>query len=191
MREDRYANFVDLAQNERENVDYRITVVPRPSTITIVAPHAGAIEARTGSIARAIAGSEFNLYLFEGIKQYGNSTLHLTSHRFDEPRCLALTGASSVVVAIHGCAGADERILVGGLDGTLKARITKALRDSGLYADLDGHRFEGSMPQNICNRSRSGQGVQLEISRALRGAANESKLVGAVRGVLLAIQRVA
>jgi phage replication-related protein YjqB (UPF0714/DUF867 family) len=44
---DRYANVAELARHEREGVDYRITVVRRPSAIAIIAPHSGAIERRT------------------------------------------------------------------------------------------------------------------------------------------------
>jgi phage replication-related protein YjqB (UPF0714/DUF867 family) len=38
----------------------------------VIAPHGGGIDQYTSDIARAIAGAEFNLYLFEGISRSGN-----------------------------------------------------------------------------------------------------------------------
>ena len=89
---DRYSSFEQLARHEREDVDYCITIARRPSsTILILAPHGGAIESQTSEIARTVAGDDFNLYLFEGIKPSGNyKALHITSHCFDEPRLLSL-----------------------------------------------------------------------------------------------------
>ncbi len=52
----------------------------------------------------------------EGIKKWGNyAALHITSRRFDEPSCLELLSTCSFVIAIHGCVGGDERVLLGGL----------------------------------------------------------------------------
>src|SRR5512134_1234724 len=123
---DRYASFAELAAHEVAGRDYRITVVRRPgSAVAVVAPHGGAIERRTSLVARAIAGDDFNLYLFEGIRSTRNfERLHLTSTRFDEPRCQSLLDMCLHVVAVHGCASADARVLIGGLDDGLKMRIT-------------------------------------------------------------------
>jgi phage replication-related protein YjqB (UPF0714/DUF867 family) len=41
-------------------------------------------------------------------------------------------------------------------------------------------------PRNICNRGRTGRGVQLEISLALRRSPRRVILVRAVREVLMA-----
>ena len=87
-----YRSYADLAAVQAEGEDYRVVVVPRAtSRVAIVAPHGGSIEAHTSSIARQIAGTDLNLYLLEGTRPAGNyQALHLTSHRFDEPRCLML-----------------------------------------------------------------------------------------------------
>lgn len=187
--QDRYTSFADLARCEAKGIDYGITVVHRPaSEIAVIAPHGGGIEKRTSEIARAIAGDEFNLYLFEGIKASGNfAALHITSRRFDEPSCLSLLRECSSVVAIHGCMRPDERVLIGGLDTELKNRVADALRQAGLRVDTDGHGFRAENPGNICNRGRSNKGVQLELSRPLRGSANEPRFVQAVRTVLLSV----
>lgn len=187
---DRYASFAELAGSERAGLDYRIAVARRPSAIAIIAPHGGAIETRTSDIAGAIAGDDLNLYVFEGIKPSGNYTaLHITSHRFDEPSCLALIQECPIVLAIHGYDGDDERVLLGGLDAVLKLRLAESLRQAGLRGDTGGHLFPGTDRSNICNRGRSGRGVQLEISSALRGSRSEPALAQAVRTVLLAVQR--
>jgi phage replication-related protein YjqB (UPF0714/DUF867 family) len=186
---DRYESFAELAMHEREGTDYRITIVRRPSAIAIIAPHGDAIETRTAAVARAIAGDDFNVYLFEGIKPAGNYTaLHITSHRFDEPSCLSLIRDCRIVVAIHGFDAADERVLLGGLDRALKLRIAESLRQAGVCAETDGHPFCGTDPNNICNRGQSGRGVQLEISGPLRKGGNELTLAQTVRGALLALQ---
>jgi phage replication-related protein YjqB (UPF0714/DUF867 family) len=54
----------------------------------------------------------------------------------------------------------------------------------GFSCLIDGHRFPGRHPRNICNRGRSGEGVQLELSEGLRKAGDWSGLAGAVRTVL-------
>jgi len=79
-----YGCYADLAVAQVEGADFSVCVQRRPeSAVAILAPHGGGIEAGTSEIARAVAGSEFNLYLFEGIRPSGNSTSRataLTSH---------------------------------------------------------------------------------------------------------------
>lgn len=183
-----FRSFADLATAYDEGADYLITRVPRPaSTVGIVAPHGGRIEAHTSEIAAAIAGAEFSLYAFEGIRSKGNyAALHLTSHHFDEPGCLELLATCDYVVAIHGCKVEGEVVLVGGLDNDLAAELGAAMTKAGLECYLDGHEFPGTHANNICNRGRRGLGVQLELSAALRESPpHRRKLVVAVRDVLL------
>jgi phage replication-related protein YjqB (UPF0714/DUF867 family) len=54
------------------------------SDVCIIAPHGGKIEKWTSEIATALAGDDYNLYLFEGLKRAKNRDLHITSSRFDE-----------------------------------------------------------------------------------------------------------
>ncbi len=184
---DSYAGFADLAKQQVRGVDYQIEVHCRPaSPVAIIAPHGGIMERRTSDIARAIAGEDFNLYLFEGIKSSGNyATLHLTSRRFDEPSCLELIAQCSFVVTIHGCKGDSENVLLGGLDHELKAELADSLCRAGVKVETDGHRYPATDPNNICNRGRLKKGVQLELSASLRGGAAENRLVNSVRSVLL------
>ena len=65
----------------------------------MVAPHGGLIEVGTSEIAHIIAGSEYSLFSFEGLKPYGaNRDLHITSHQFDHPDCLAMAARSESII---------------------------------------------------------------------------------------------
>lgn len=190
MHIDHYRSYCELAEHEVEGLDFTVTVLRRPlSAVAVIAPHGGRIESRTSEIARAIAGEDFNLYLFEGIKKRGNyAALHITSRRFDEPSCLELLSTCPFVVSIHGCVGHDERVLIGGLDDTLKDKMAIELRQAGVNIQNDGHHFQATDSSNICNRGQANKGVQLEFTRALRRSANARRVAGALRAVLLPLR---
>lgn len=173
---DKYASFAELAAWETDGQDYRIRVLERVgSPVIVLAPHGGGIEIGTSELAEMVAGTDHSLFVFEGLKPYGaNRDLHITSHRFDHPHCVALTSAHDVTLAIHGCRG-DSRIFLGGLDGDLTAHLAMHLSVAGLTVSLDGHGYPGRHPLNICNRSARGRGAQLEITRDLR--TGEARLV--------------
>jgi len=185
---DSYKGFQDLAKTQVEGTDYRVLVRPNAdSSIAVIAPHGGNIEQYTSDIARAVAGADFNLYLFEGIRHAGNyAALHLTSHKFDEPRCLALLSDCDHVIAIHGCDGDAQQALVGGIDEPLKAAIGQAIADLGIDARTRDHQFPATNLRNICNRGRRGVGVQVEMTMALRLQGPRDALSAAIRSVLLA-----
>jgi phage replication-related protein YjqB (UPF0714/DUF867 family) len=189
----RYRNFAELARHQSEDRDYRITVERRPaSRVAVIAPHAGSIERRTTHISRAIAGDDFNLYLFEGLDSNGSyAPLHVTSHRFDEPACLSLIARCLTVLAVHGCHHREECAYVGGLDNALKQDVAEAIRYAGVPAYTGGHDYPGRHPRNVCNRGASGRGVQLELSDSVRGGVREAGVIETVRNVLLDCQRVA
>jgi len=187
MLADSYLGIADLVRHQVPGIDFEIIVQPRTgSSVAVIAPHGGAIERGTSEIARAIAGEDFNLYLFEGIKRSRNyASLHLTSCHFDEPLCVDLIARCSFVVAIHGCRGSEEEVLLGGLYYALKAEIADALEHIGVTVHVDGHRYPAISPHNICNRGRTAKGVQLEISAALRRNAAPRGVANVVRQVLL------
>ena len=132
-----FRSFADLAAAYERDRDYRIVQRHCPgSSVAIVAPHGGSIEAHTSDIARDIAGQEFNLYLFEGLLKAGNfAALHLSSARFDEPACLALLADCDQVVTVHGCGNAGEVVLMGGRDAGLREAIASRLRALGLSCE--------------------------------------------------------
>ena len=167
--DDTYASFAELAAHEIEGRDFRRRLIARPSAIAILAPHGGGIEPGTSEIARALAGEEFSLYLFEGLKPERNAALHLTSTRFDDPECLGLLTVTRTAITIHGAGGAGDEVRVGGRDGELGSRLAAALTAAGFAAQMDDRgSCAGRGEQNLCNRCTSGQGVQLEIGAGLR-----------------------
>jgi phage replication-related protein YjqB (UPF0714/DUF867 family) len=179
--------YGELARRYTEGVDFAVHVTPRArSRVAVLAPHGGRIEGRTSEIARLIAGDEHGLYLFEGLRTTGDNfdCLHLASHWFDEPRALDLVARCDTVVAVHGYAARGPDVLLGGLNERLKDEVARALAAIGFSCSIDGHRFPGRHPSNICNRGRSGEGVQLELSEELRAVGDWSGLAGAVRAVL-------
>lgn len=180
--------YDDLAQRFVEGIDYAVHVGFRAaSQVAVLAPHGGRIEGRTSEIARLIAGNEHRLYLFEGLRTTGDNfdCLHLGSHFFDEPRAIGLVADCDTVIAVHGYAASGPDVLLGGLDAPLKRKIARALGAAGFTYLTDGHRFPGSHPRNICNRGRTGAGVQLELSEGLRKAGDWPGLADAVRAVLM------
>lgn len=66
---DKYANFIELKQNEREGEDYTILLREANSKFVIIAPHGGGIEPGTIDIADAVASSDHTFYAFKGIKK--------------------------------------------------------------------------------------------------------------------------
>ena len=165
---DKYRSLSELSASEVEGRDYRRIVVPRLSSFVITAPHGGGIEPGTSEIASAIAGYDFSLYCFEGLKEDASFSLHITSTRMDEPQGLHLISKTETAVTIHGVKGAQAIVWVGGRHLELRRKVIENLRQAGFQAREDRSDHSGSHPVNICNRCKSGKGLQLEISTGLR-----------------------
>jgi len=163
-----YKSFAELNAVEKHGLSFRIRVKNRKTACVVIAPHGGGIEPGTTELATAIAGWSFSLYTFDGIRFNGNELLHITSTLFDEPQGINLIRASNRALAIHGCAGSDQIVYVGGLDLELGDQFILSLKNVGFQAVRATTQFLGTQPENICNRGRSGRGVQLEISEGLR-----------------------
>lgn len=181
----KYESFAELDTHEVRGKDYRVREVARQgSPVLIIAPHGGGIEIGTSQLAARIARARHSVFLFEGLKPpWQNRGLHITSHKFDHPRCLALLARSLVTLAIHGCKG-ESQIYVGGLDDELKQRLTSRLCRGGFPARADGHPYMGHHPLNICNRGMLGRGAQLELTRDFREAAARKLIAPLVREAL-------
>ncbi len=162
-----YGSFIELKKNEVEGKDYCIHFREGKTGILVMAPHAGDIEPATGELADAIAGNEHSFYGFWGLKAKHNSVLHIDSTRFDEPLAVDLVKKNQTVLTIHGSKEAQKTIFVGGRNTELKQIIQSDLQQLGMPLG-ESARLAGIKPENICNRGRSGQGVQLEISAGLR-----------------------
>jgi phage replication-related protein YjqB (UPF0714/DUF867 family) len=167
---DKYENFAELERNEKEGRDFRICLRHPGVATSVIAPHGGDIEPGTSEIADAIAGDDFSFYAFEGIKKHGrNRDLHITSHRFDEPKCVNLVKASTRTIAIHGHKAEAAVVYLGGRDTRALKVLRATLLARGFRVKTDHRpRLQGHHKGNICNRTQSGTGVQLEITRGLR-----------------------
>ena len=183
---DKYQNFEELSRNES---DFRVEVCDRSSDVTIIAPHGGRIEPNSSEIAALIAGETYNFFSFNGLKPDRNHELHITSHRFDHPQALELVGKSRYVIAVHGCTVHRPVAYLGGLDRGLIDRISRELSRSQIDNQLCPPRFRGTHRDNICNRSRFGRGVQLELSRGIRDQEPTRRAVAtAVRAAIAQLQ---
>lgn len=132
-------------------------------------PNAGGIECGTSEIAEEVAGDDFSFYAFEGLKRRGNGNLHITSTRFDEPRALSIAAASDRVLAIHEEGSRKPVVFLGGRDPAAQKRLRVSLQQRGFSVRSHPNpNLHGAATVNICNRCRTGAGVQIELSRGLR-----------------------
>jgi phage replication-related protein YjqB (UPF0714/DUF867 family) len=182
MAKDWYCNYGELAASESKDDDYGIAVYDRCSNILIMAPHGGAIEPATSEIAHAIAGSDFSIYLFEGLKPgRKHCELHITSASFDEPQAIEIARNTEKLIAIHGRADKDDpdTVWLGGLDSELVKAIKTSINAGSFKAIQCSGKLAGKHTLNICNRSNTNKGVQLEIPRTLRNRlkANTGELI--------------
>jgi phage replication-related protein YjqB (UPF0714/DUF867 family) len=184
---DKYTSFAALeAGGEIAGQDYNITVRELPqSGVLIIAPHGGSIENGTTELADLIAGVDYSLFAFNGLKPRGrNRDLHITSHNFDHPGCIALAARHAVVLGVHGCKGESSQVYVGGRDDELAILLTARLQAAGLPVAAAGHRYPGRNPLNICNRGARGRGAQLEFTHDLRSPAARTLIAPLVRAAL-------
>jgi phage replication-related protein YjqB (UPF0714/DUF867 family) len=184
---DKYTSFAALeAGGEIAGTDYDTTVRKRPeSGVLVIAPHGGSIEVGTTELADLIAGAEYSLFAFNGLKPRGtNRDLHITSHNFDHPECLALATRHPVVLGVHGCKGESSQVYVGGLDEDLTILLNGRLEAAGLPVAATGHKYPGRNPLNICNRGARGRGAQLEFTLDLRSPSARGLIAPIVRGAI-------
>jgi phage replication-related protein YjqB (UPF0714/DUF867 family) len=166
---DRYASYRELSARETAGQAFRVRVRDKRTKVAVMAPHGGKIEFLTSELADEVAADEYSFYAFEGLKRIGNRDLHLTSGRFDEPVALSLVERAEVVVAFHGQGCRSESfVMVGGRHERLRHALGKALEDAGFALKDPSDDLHGLLPANLCNRGRSGAGVQLELSHRLR-----------------------
>ncbi|MEP7243243.1 MAG: poly-gamma-glutamate hydrolase family protein [Gammaproteobacteria bacterium] len=178
----KYASFAELARHETLGRDYRIDMLERPGCeVLVVAPHGGTIENGTSELAQQIAGDEYSFFCFEGLKPRGqNRGLHITSHHFDHPECVALASRHAMVIGVHGCRG-ESQVFVGGLDVEFGVVLARHLTAAGFPASTEGHNYPGRNPLNICNRGSRGRGAQLEFTPDFREPLARVRIVEAVR----------
>jgi phage replication-related protein YjqB (UPF0714/DUF867 family) len=164
MVPDTYRSFIELSTTATADIDYKIDVQDRGTSTVIVGIHGGEIEPHTELIVTAIANPDLSYYLFVG----NTVGQHITSTRFDEPRCLDLIARHKTVISIHGKSGPEAFVMLGGLDTQLVESTAKALADGGFEVRVPTAHTAGTESTNICNKGTSGKGLQIEMSRGLR-----------------------
>jgi phage replication-related protein YjqB (UPF0714/DUF867 family) len=165
----RFNKFSDLARHALAGKDFIIEMRDGNSGFGILAPHGGGIEPGTAAVADAIAGRDHAYYAFKGIRPSRNRFLHIASSRFDEPGALSLVHRCHTIITIHGCREGAPMVYVGGRHDALKKKVgfNLMLMNIPVSPAVPGP-LKGLHRMNLCNRGRSGKGVQLEISSGLR-----------------------
>lgn len=167
---DRFCSFDELAEEYAEGEDWEIVKSTSGDDRWLVsAIHGGGIEETTSSLTEAIAGSSYPFYAFKGrLKSNNYSTLHITSTRFDEPQALEMVAKAEHHISIHGASGEEPKTLIGGLDKDLKRIVKNHLVANGFQVEEAPEHLDGDHPENYVNKTKTEQGVQLEITRAQR-----------------------
>ena len=164
-----YRNYQQLMVWGKEGRDFLTHVREGSSGVAVIAPHGGGIEPGTMELADAMAGEVHSFYCFEGVKRAKNADLHITSELFNEPKGVDIVTRSRTVLSLHGCNAQEEAVYVGGLDTDLGEKIRVSLVQAGFTAEQSTRpEIQGQSAKNICNRCRSGKGIQLELSMGLR-----------------------
>ncbi|MBI3552654.1 MAG: poly-gamma-glutamate hydrolase family protein [Elusimicrobia bacterium] len=165
---DRYPSVAALRAGEEEGKAFRVEAVDRHAPVTVLAIHGGSIEKGTSALARAIAGEDWSLYLFEGLLgEQDSKRLHVTSSHFDDPPAVALATQAWVAVSLHGEGDSKREVCVGGGHAGLREAAAAALTDAGFSVEEPCARLPGINPVNIVNRAKEG-GLQLELTGGLR-----------------------
>jgi phage replication-related protein YjqB (UPF0714/DUF867 family) len=151
----------------------------------VLAVHGGGIEEVTSEIALAVAGYHpatfaqatdcfglHDLWIFEGLLADGNSKLHVTSTHYDDPIALKLVQISKRCLSLHGLSdtAANGKIQIGGRDTELMSIVLEELTAAGIPAAIsnDDADTNGNDLANICNKTTTGAGVQLEMGKTYR-----------------------
>ena len=161
-----YPTMTALLEGEREGVDYEIETIERDSPVAVLAVHGGAIEPGTDALARAVAGEAFSFYAFRSLVPKKGRLHHVTSHRFDEARCVALARRARVALSIHGHDGAPPWVFPGGRNMGLRKMVMDALIRRGVPVRF-APRLMGLHRKNVVNLPRDA-GVQIEVTWGLR-----------------------
>jgi phage replication-related protein YjqB (UPF0714/DUF867 family) len=163
---DKYASVPELEHRAGKDA-YKVRLLDRKSAVTIISPHGGFVEPGTSAVTRAVAGRQYNLFDFQGLKTPGAFELHVTSTRFRHPALSQLLAASRAALSIHSMGNiGTSAIWLGGRNNRLKQLTLAKLRASGFVVEPESPYFRGESLTNIVNMCAD-HGVQLELSREL------------------------
>ncbi len=129
--------------------------------IGIIDIHGGNIEPGTEEIAKNIAGDNLPIYI-------NNSGKHIESTKFENSELEKFIMDKDIIVSIHGEKDVENSFaMIGGLDLDLKSKIESKLK-TNFEVKEPPEILNGNNSDNICNKGKSGKGIQIEISRKLR-----------------------
>ena len=200
---DRFRSMRELLSALRPEGHYSLIAVEnRRSAMKLFAPHGGCIEPCTGAVVSALAGEEFDYFIFRGeMRRECHATLHVASTRYDEPSCERMVASAVGAISVHGCRQEEPFIEVGGAHRGFAGTLADLLTAEGYAVVPAGPARGGADPGNFVNRCAIG-GVQLELSAGFRrtlfpdfpdeGARDRAgfpKFIALVRGWLLGIER--
>jgi len=188
---DIYPDYAALSAANVEGRDFSREVYDRGAAASVFAIHGGDIEPATARVARGIAGSDLNLYIFSGWLGGDSGKLHVSAVHFDDPAAVALSTSVQLAVSIHAQYGRGEWVCVGGANAGAARKTASDLRAAGFEAEYPCKRLPGVSPKNIVNRPEKG-GVQLELTSGLLERFENSrealsKFSGSVRKSIFAV----
>jgi phage replication-related protein YjqB (UPF0714/DUF867 family) len=184
---------VDYARRHRRHErfdDSLARTLDLPKTV-VLAPHGGGIERGTSELCLAVAGYHpanlpqtppagvtYDYWMFEGVREGDNRELHVTSTGCDDQLAVSLCAGALNALSLHGfdpgpsLAADAQVVLVGGKDAVLGKQLRDGFRVAGLTVldAAENAELDGDDPRNIVNRTRRGEGAQLELSTPLRDA---------------------
>ena len=167
--DDAFSSMSELMENTTEGSDWQITTTDRGSDVLIAVIHGGGIEPATSQLASLIASNGgYNYYSFQGVRPTNNGELHVTSTNYDEPIVQHMQYTANRSVTIHGALGTEPVTYIGGKDQSLITRIEDELRNAGFEVQESPNHLSGSSDNNIVNKNQRGEGVQLELTTAMR-----------------------
>jgi phage replication-related protein YjqB (UPF0714/DUF867 family) len=174
-----------LRHEWRQMVEEQVTDNTETEKI-VMAIHGGGIEAGTSEIALATAGHHpatlvpavdgyalHDFWLFEGLLPSGNGDLHVTASNYDEPIARELVENARRCISLHGCKDtqANGKIQLGGLDHELRDIVLEELEAVEIPVEIATNpMLDGSLPDNIANKTRIGGCAQLEMGTSYRGS---------------------
>ncbi|MFJ3925301.1 poly-gamma-glutamate hydrolase family protein [Streptomyces sp. NPDC090022] len=150
---------------------------------------------RAGAVYPGLAEGEplYDFWMFEGMRSgtakdadgnlLTNKQLHVTAVHCDDHVAVSMTAGSLNTLSVHGLRWEQAHprykdhpeqlpdkkgVVVGGLDDVFRAILTKHLRNAGFQIFPGSGAVNGDEERNICNRTMTGKGAQLELTRELR-----------------------
>lgn len=168
---DKYQSMTQLESETVEGVDWKKDTRDNGTKVLIVAPHGGNIEQGTTEATKALAKKgNYDYFSFEAIRPKNNTELHVTSTHYDDPTLNQMIQNRTATISIHGAAGTDQIIYLGGPPSTLRDEMETQLKSSGFTVMAPLDYIGGVKKNNFINREENNTGVQLELTTALRKA---------------------